>query len=103
MLGFVACHYKKPYTASENDIERNQTFAQLIAYALTQDQHPYVETTIALDWWPLISLPVAITFVIAAKKSALVRCLHGSKARWNRWHFSLPHHRPGLYLHLLDH
>lgn len=49
VLGSLACHYKKPYTASENDIERNQIFAQLIAYALTQDQHPQVETAIAAD------------------------------------------------------
>jgi GAF domain-containing protein len=49
VLGSLACHYKKPYTATENDIERNQIFAQLIAYALTQDQHPHVETTIAAD------------------------------------------------------
>jgi GAF domain-containing protein len=49
VLGSLACHYKKPYTATENDIERNQIFAQLIAYALTQDQHPQVETAIAAD------------------------------------------------------
>jgi GAF domain-containing protein len=49
VLGSLACHYKKPYAASENDIERNQIFAQLIAYALTQDHHPHVETAIAAD------------------------------------------------------
>lgn len=49
VLGSLACHYKKPYAASENDIERNQIFAQLIAYTLTQDQHPDVQTAIAAD------------------------------------------------------
>lgn len=49
VLGSLACHYKRPYTASENDIERNEIFAQLIAYTLTQDQHPEIETAIAAD------------------------------------------------------
>jgi GAF domain-containing protein len=50
VLGSLACHYKKPYTASENDIERNEIFAKLIAYALTEEEHhPHVETAVAAD------------------------------------------------------
>jgi GAF domain-containing protein len=49
VLGSLACHYTQPYAATDNDIERNLIFAQLIAYSLTQDQHPEVETAVAAD------------------------------------------------------
>lgn len=39
-MGSLACHYRKPYKPTATDIERNETFAKLIAYALEENyQH----------------------------------------------------------------
>ena len=41
VYGSLACHYKKPYRASAQDIERNEIFAKLIAYALAE-KHDHI-------------------------------------------------------------
>ena len=37
VLGSLACHYRKPYTPTAYEIERNHLFATLIAFALVRD------------------------------------------------------------------
>lgn len=37
VLGSLACHYRKPFTPTSYDIERNHVFATLIAFALVRD------------------------------------------------------------------
>lgn len=38
VLGSLACHYRKPYTPTAYEIERNHLFATLIAFALVRNQ-----------------------------------------------------------------
>lgn len=41
VLGSLACHYRKPFTPTAYEIERNHVFATLIAFALVRDwTHP---------------------------------------------------------------
>jgi GAF domain-containing protein len=35
-IGSLACHYKRPYTPSSYDLERNRVFATLIAFAVAK-------------------------------------------------------------------
>lgn len=37
VLGSLACHYRKPYTPTAYEIERNHLFATLIAFALVRN------------------------------------------------------------------
>jgi GAF domain-containing protein len=43
-VGSLACHFRRPHTPTRTEIERNQSFATLIAYGL---EHP----TAARDGW----------------------------------------------------
>lgn len=38
VLGSLACHYRKPFSPSAYEIERNHLFATLIAFALVREQ-----------------------------------------------------------------
>jgi len=37
VLGSLACHYRRPYTPTAYEVERNHLFATLIAFALVRD------------------------------------------------------------------
>jgi GAF domain-containing protein len=37
VLGSLACHYRKPFTPTAYEIERNHLFATLIAFALVRE------------------------------------------------------------------
>jgi GAF domain-containing protein len=37
VLGSLACHYRKPFSPTAYEIERNHLFATLIAFALVRD------------------------------------------------------------------
>jgi len=42
VLGSLGCHYRQPYRPTPIDIERNEIFAKLIAFALEED-HRHIE------------------------------------------------------------
>lgn len=48
VYGSLACHYKKVYRASANDIERNEIFAKLIAYSLAEN-HDHISMSAVGD------------------------------------------------------
>jgi GAF domain-containing protein len=48
VLGSLACHYADPYTPTANDIERNEIFAKLIAFALEED-HAHIDVAAVGD------------------------------------------------------
>lgn len=48
VYGSLSCHYKKAYTPSAQDIERNEIFAKLIAFAL-EEKHDHIEMASAGD------------------------------------------------------
>ncbi len=41
-VGSLACHYNRPYTPSNYDLERNRVFATLIAFAIAKYGEPLI-------------------------------------------------------------
>jgi GAF domain-containing protein len=48
VYGSLSCHYKRPYRASAQDIERNEIFAKLIAFAL-EEKHEHIDVAAVGD------------------------------------------------------
>jgi GAF domain-containing protein len=40
IIGSLACHYRRPYTPTNVDIERNELYAKLIGFAMQDDAYP---------------------------------------------------------------